>query len=78
MGPMMYGPYLGGMWMFFHFIFWILILIGAVLLIVWFLRQLGRCERGNDIESAMDILKKRYARGEINKEEYENMKKDIS
>ena len=28
-------------------------------------------------ESAMDIIKKRYARGEITKEDFENMKKDI-
>jgi len=31
----------------------------------------------NNTESAIDILKKRYASGEINKEEFENIKKDI-
>jgi uncharacterized membrane protein len=32
----------------------------------------------NGSESALEILKKRYAAGEINKNEYEQMKKDLS
>ena len=36
---------------------------------------MGRYSRNN--AKAMDILKIRYARGEITREEFENMKKDI-
>ena len=39
--------------------------------------QTGSKDKSNSTESALDILKKRYARGEISKEELENMKKDI-
>ncbi len=78
MGPMMYGPYGGGMWMFFHFLFWLLVVIGVVLLIVWLVKQPRRYDRGHGEDSPFDILRKRYARGEISKEEFERMKKDIS
>lgn len=78
MGPTMFGPYGGGMWMFFHSFLWILVVIGIVLLIVWIVKQTGKGEHSNVEESALDILKKRYARGEVSKEEYEMKKKDIS
>ena len=38
----------------------------------------GRYGGSSDPQSPMDILKMRYARGEISREEFERMKKDIS
>jgi putative membrane protein len=64
-----HGPFWGGG--FFMVIFWICI----IFLIVSILK--GTCKRGPQPETALDILKKRYAAGEINKEEFEDMKQDI-
>jgi putative membrane protein len=65
----------GGFW--FGWIFWI-ILIGAI---VWLIINQNKYRNINQInphlESPLDILKKRYAKGEINKEQFEQMKKDL-
>jgi putative membrane protein len=55
-------------------IFLILVIIGLVLLLKY-LWESGGAKREH--ESALEILKKRYARGEINKEEFEEKKKDL-
>jgi putative membrane protein len=56
------------------FLLWILIILG----IVFLARAIVRPQRkGADEETALDILKKRYARGEIGKEEFEGKKKDL-
>ena len=68
-----YGYGMGsGMWIF-GLIFWILILIGLVLLIKYLWEGGGARKE----ESALEILKKKYARGEISKEEFEEKKKDM-
>jgi putative membrane protein len=36
------------------------------------------CNESESAESALEILKKRYAKGEITKEEFDRMKKDIA
>ena len=53
-------------------IFCILVLIGLVLLIKYL--WAGSTKQGN---SALEILKKRYASGEISKEEFEDKKKEL-
>ncbi len=65
---------MGGGWWILGLIFWILIIIGIVLLIKYLWEHGGA---GTEHESALEILKKRYAKGEISKEEFEEKKKDI-
>ena len=72
MHPMMWGAWGFGM-MFMMVLFWVLVIIGIVLAIRWLSSQ-GR-ERPSD--SAVEILRQRYARGEIDKEEFEAKKRDL-
>ena len=67
-----------GGWGFFGVIFVIIVIVGIVLLVVWLNRKLPDKQNSNSDESPLNILKKRYALGEISKEDYEKMKKDIS
>lgn len=57
---------------------WIVFLI-IVLVIVYLIVQSNkpRSYDSSFIESPIDILKKRYAKGEITKEEFEKMRKDL-
>ncbi|MDO8552295.1 MAG: SHOCT domain-containing protein [bacterium] len=73
-----YGNYDGGFFPF-HFLgfigmlaFWALVIAG----IVWLVRNTNT-GNGTSRESALDILKTRYAKGEITREQFESMKKDI-
>ncbi len=59
---------------------WFIVVLSFIL-IIFGIVQLVRMDSGErrsrPRESALDILKKRYARGEISKEEFEAMKKDV-
>ena len=48
-------------------------LVAVVLVIVWAVNR----SRPGGLESPLDILKRRYARGEISKEEYDRMKQEL-
>jgi putative membrane protein len=61
----------------FMIVFWGLVLVAIVLLIRWLAVAPRNRETGGGAESPLEILKKRYARGEINKEEFEEKKKDL-
>ena len=58
-------------------LFWVAIIAGVVLLVRWLIDQ-GKPKGRPTEESALDILKKRYARGEIDREQFENMKRELT
>ena len=77
MGPGMMGGY-GAMGL--MGAFWVVVLgliIWAVLGAARGTGQSGSSDSASRPESSLEILKKRYARGEINKAEYEEKKKDL-
>lgn len=53
-------------------VFWVLLGLGFALLVRYTMGSGGRQEK-----SALDILKQRYARGEIGREEFEQKKRDL-
>ena len=61
----------GGLWM---LIFW----GGLIALIIWGIMRLTRRNDSAPKHDLLDMAKGRYARGEVSREEFEQIKKDLS
>jgi len=57
-------------------LFWILVILGIAVLIRWLLTQ-PLPNRGARDKTPLEIVRERYARGEIDREEYEQKKRDL-
>ena len=60
----------------FMILFWLLIVLGIVALIRWLQSQSGR-DQGSRDKTALEIVRERYARSEIDRNEYEQKKRDL-
>ncbi len=79
-GDQMMGPGYHGFWGMgpMSLLLWALIAIGLFLLIRWLLQMnIGQKSSTNSGQRAIEILKERYAKGEIDKTEFDRIKKDL-
>ncbi len=71
-----YGGWGMGFGMLFMLLFWVLIILGIVALIRWLMPQSSPGSGSRD-KTPLEIVQERYARGEIDRDEYEQKKRDL-
>jgi putative membrane protein len=81
-GGMGYGWGPGGWMMLFGGLVWILVLLAAVAAIVWLVRAPWHAGHGvpprpEKTSSGLEILEERYARGELERDEFLQKKRDL-
>ena len=59
-------------------LWWAILILGIIVLVRLLGRDSRRAATTTPAETALDILKKRYARGEIGKQEFEEKKRDLA
>ncbi len=77
MGPWMMGGGWSPWWAAIMLLLWVIIIAGIGVALVATLRALP-WSRGPAQETPLEILKRRYAKGEISREDYERMKQELS
>lgn len=70
-----WSPWWGVLMMF----VWMLAIVGVVLVIAWLVRQGTRASggQGEAADRALEILRERYARGEISREQFDEMRRNL-
>lgn len=60
-------------------VFWLLVIGGVIALVIWLLRpgRMAETISGPPTNDALQILRERYAKGEITKEQYDQMRQDL-
>ena len=77
MGPYGYGAGWMAVGLITMLLFWTLVIVAIVALFRW-IGVRGGPSPGVSAETPLEILKRRYALGEITKEQYESMKRDVA
>jgi putative membrane protein len=60
----------------FMILFWIAVIAGVFVLVKWLVDQ-SSAGKGSRDKSPLEIVRERYARGEINREQYEQIRRDL-
>lgn len=72
---MMGGFGFGGIFM---VLWWVILIVGIVALVRWLgASSFGAPGHGGEHRQPLDILKERYARGEINEQEFQKIKREL-
>ncbi len=71
-----FGGWAPGFGFVFMILFWGLIILGIVAIAKWLFASLSGAGMPKE-RAALDILKERYARGEIDQEEFEQKRRDL-
>jgi len=72
-----YGMF-DGRFMWIGMLLHLLLVVGVILLVIWLIKKLTQPKHVKfESSAAIEIIKERYAKGEITKEEFENLRKDL-